>query len=274
MLTMLLLAACTPDEPVADGTLAWLYDDVNVPADADIGGYVRLDHNASSHAEEPTFTAAVGFWEGDFTYAQPWSDPFDGLGDCGVWTEPPQWEGDATSLSAGTVFLDAGLGEPYAIPFTDDGYAGASFADDDWGPPAWGDVFAVTAVGDDLPSFDWDPAFALLGAALLITDPPQPDVGYEVPLEAGDLALAWGGADLNSVVTIEISASYEAGVYCEVPDTGAFTVAGELIAALDHLTGRRQLHVTRSRARYEPLGTGRYARLEASSGDQLSLVPE
>ncbi|MES2638461.1 MAG: hypothetical protein V4850_03240 [Myxococcota bacterium] len=276
---LLALAACTasPDDdsgtPAAPTTLEWLYGAVEAPPDDQIVGRIQVSHSARIYGPEPSFSGEAYFWEPGWAgWVQAWVDPFDGLGDCGVWTEPPVYEGEPTWSSAGTVFLDAGLDRPLPLAPIDGLYRGAYFSDEDWGPVPFGATFAVAAVGDEVPAFTFDPAFVLPAAAMIVTSPVDPDGSDPASVAAGALPVTWEGADPYATVVIEISSDQDAGAYCEVPDTGAFTVPA---AAMATVGGERlSLSVTRALTRYGTLAPDRHVMLRTSSYTSLSLSVE
>lgn len=276
---LLALAACTlsPDDDPGTGapptTAEWLYGAVETPPEDQIVGRVEAYHSARIYGTEPAFAATAYFWEVGYEGSvQPWAERFEGLGDCGVWTEPRVWKGDPTMTSAGTVFLDAGLDRPLPLVPVDTAYVGGVFLDEDWGPVPFGATFAVAAVGDDVPAFTFDPGFMLPSAAMVVTAPVDPEGSEDAEVAAGALPVAWEGADPFATVVIAISSGQDAGAYCEVPDTGAFTVPADVMAGVggEWLS----LSVTRALSRYGALGPDRFVQLYASSYDHLSLRVE
>jgi hypothetical protein len=51
------------------------------------------------------------------------------------------------------------------------------------------------------------------------------------PVEGEDLALAWGGADPDSVVRVRLlDSAGKAGIWCEVADTGSFAIPAQVVS--------------------------------------------
>lgn len=277
----LALLACAPPpepspgvDPADPETMEWLYGSVEPLPDDQLVGTIWVDHNAWISGPEASFSAGAGLLAEPLSITQPWSDPFEGLGDCGVWSESPTLEGEPRPVSAGTIFLDAGLDEPLPLAPIDNDYPEAYFSDLGWGPVPFGAVFAVAAVGADYPSFDWDPALVLPAAPMIVTSPVTSD-NSEASVSAGALPLTWQGAEPLATVRIEISGG-GVGAYCEVPDTGAFTVPAATMAAIPSSGGRGRLslHVTRSLERFEALEPDRYVSLQTRTSALLFLRVE
>jgi hypothetical protein len=226
-------------------------------APGDVVGWITVEHFLS-RGEDPRFEVLAGFLDQPWT-GLAWSEPLEGLGDCGTLPGYVFPEREHDPLSAGTIFFDSGQELPWALPPLDGEYTSGQF------DGTWGADMAVTAVGEDLPAFDWEPALRLPAEPLQIEAPAENDA-----LIPGDLEVRWAGQD-HSFVQVVVRGVGADTVVCEEPDDGHLRVPDSLFGSV---TDRITLSLSRVSLWWHELEPGRFVEIEVKATDQRSLSVE